>query len=157
MRLTGLFLSLMFLTFGSSASAAEWWWISSSGDKPDRRLGFIDKESATVPYSGNVSAWSFWIYEVAQPDGLRKSKSLHRYDCKNRTSAIIHITKYGNNDRFIRSFSWKSYEQEEIPVVPDSVGEAAWNFVCNGISDAKNPLTMTPEEFAASYFKYMTD
>lgn len=136
------------------AKAAEWWLVSTSGDRPNRSLIFMDKNSATVDYESRVSAWGLEIYETAQKDGRRKEKVLHIFDCKKRTMSLASLIVFGNNDRLINSYNWKSYEQDANSVVPDSVGEAQWEFACHGKAALETALTVTPEEFAAGYFRY---
>ena len=142
------------LLAAAPANAAEWWWITTSGNKPDREIGFMDKSSIAADYSGRISAWDFEIYEILQSDGTRKKKSLYRFDCKARTTTLVELIKYGNNDKLLESFNFKPYEQTDSNIVPESVGEAQWEFACQNKSVTNGPLTAaTPEEFAALYFK----
>ena len=142
------------LSASTPAAAAEWWPVSSSGDTPNRRVGFIDKTSFVSDYAGRISAWEFDINESPEKDGVRKEKTLHRFDCKNRTMTLLEVVKYGNNDRLIDTVTWNSYEQTENNIIPDSVGESKWQFVCEGKSIAKLPLNGSPEQFAAYFFRY---
>ena len=141
------------LCVGSPAMGAEWWWTNYYGDRPDRKVEFVDRDSLTSDYASRISAWSFQINESLQSDGVRKKKILSRYNCKARTITLIAMISYGNNDKLLKSFSWESYEQEEHNVVPDTIGETNWDFVCKGKAQVTSPLNGSPEEFAAAIFK----
>ena len=122
--------------------------------KPDRRLGFIDKSSFIPDSLGRVLAWESSVYEIPQKDGVRKEKTLYRFDCKKRTMTLLELIAFGNNSRLLKSYSWKSYEQDERYIVPDSVGESKWEFVCLGKSVSETSLKGSPEEFSAYYFRH---
>jgi len=143
------------LVFASSvpAAAAEWWWISASGNRPDRQLVFMDKSSATTDYANHPTYWAFRIYESLQEKGVRKRKELYKFDCRERTYTIIEALEYGNNDKFINSIKWESYEQSATNVAPDTVGESELNFACFGKAPVTTPLTTSPEQFSAYFFK----
>jgi hypothetical protein len=143
------------LILGTPAAAAEWWLVSSSGDKPDRTIEFMDKESAVSDFPGQISVWTFKIKEKLQKDGVRKSKILHRYNCNKRTMALVQMIEFGNNDRLVYSNTWKSYEQTEDSIVPESVGESKWTFACRGKSTLDTAISVSPEQYAAAYFNYV--
>ena len=144
---------VLMMCSAAPAVAAEWWWVSSGGERPARRIDFIDKSSATTDYSGRISAWDFTIYEGLTKDGVRKEKALYRFDCRNRTMTLIELIEFGNNDRLIKSYSWNSFEQSENNIAPESVGESKWEFACASKSKLNGPGSGTPEEFAAMYFR----
>jgi hypothetical protein len=141
------------IVFAAPAHASEWWFVSLSGDSPDRRVLFIDTESAVSDGTNRIKVWSYRIYEKINKDGRRKEKFQTRFDCSARTMTLLALNLYGNNDRFIDSLRWDSYEQEVRDVVPDTIGEEQWTFVCRNSSSTALKIDNSPEEFAATIFR----
>lgn len=137
----------------SPASAADWWKVSANGSGTTEKIFFMDRASMSSDRSGTMKVWDFSIHEKATDDGTRKTKALNRYDCNARTMTLLSLIKLGNNDRFISNHSWDSYEQSANHIVPDSVGEAKWQFACAGPQSDHYQVTIDPEVFAAKYFR----
>jgi hypothetical protein len=135
------------------ACASDWWFVSTSGNSPNRRVILMDTESAASEGGNRIKVWSYEIYERLGDDGRRKEKVLDRYDCGKRTITLLSYNIYGNNDRFIDSGTIPPYSQSANEVVPDTVGESQWKFVCKNSSSSSFKIDSTPEEFAAKFFK----
>lgn len=141
------------LTTTTSATAADWWFIDSIGPKGKQVTIFLDADG--IVSRGSIKqAWDFRIRETADEEGVRKTKILQSYDCENRTLTLLSWVSYGNNDRFIDSERIPSYQQERNDVVPESVGELVWKYVCEGDTGNSVPVrTQSPEEFSARLFR----
>lgn len=150
--MTRFLVFLCLLSQSAVASAAEWWLVDISGRSPDRMVTFIDKSSA-VPFSSRrLKAWTYYIHEKPDDEGVRKSKSLNIYDCTLRTIRLVMAVNYGNNERHMGSVTIPSYRQSDDPVVPDTVGEELWKFVCE---DANLGIRVdgNPDQTAARVFR----
>ncbi len=152
--LKSLLWMLPLLASASPAYASEWWLVSSGGTGSNENVTFVDRQSMRSVRQGLVDAWSLQVKETADADGKRKSKALSRYDCENRTTTLISLILIANNDRLMKTINRKTYEQEPSNVVPDSIGEATWEFVCNRPEAFGSKVTgESPEELAARLFR----
>lgn len=141
------------LISSAPASAADWWFVGSIGSGSTETAVFVD--AASIMQSGNTkTAWTLWINETADEDGVRKERQLTKYDCTNRTRTLVSLTQLGNNNRHIETITWATYEQEASYVEPESIGEGTWKIVCEGpTSENLRMGDKRPEEFAVGYFR----
>lgn len=92
----------------------------------------------------------------ATSEGIRTYRELVSYKCEEETFSQITVTYFGNNDRYIKSYSTPSYSRNWEYAAPDTMGDSILKFVCEGPQSASMelaPLNLGPLEFAARWFK----
>ncbi len=120
----------------SPALAASWARLSGSttGDQIWADVTSISEEG------GIRTAWIRTVYQRPNREGATSDMSRFHYDCGNRETALLDVIYYGVRGRVVsssqvRSLNWR-------PVVPESVGEGDFNFVCT------YPIGTNPREIA---------
>lgn len=143
------------LTVVSPALAAEWWYVGST--KHDSSVFFIDRESVrqsqgVIGRSGVLNAWVM-IYEKGV-DGkyYKESMNLWAQDCSDRSSMLVQFTNYkpaGDIDYSsdVQRGGWKY-------IMPDTIGQAMHNFVCN---HNKGAGLVTEFSLGGDDFRYVPD
>ena len=119
---------LIMIGLASPANAAEWWFLTSFDNNSNLTLDFADKESATRTSTNVVQGWTYVIHKRLDSSGVRKTKSLYKYDCDNRTMTPVSYLNFGNNGVIVSSGTFQSYEQRPTPISPDSIGETEMKF-----------------------------
>jgi hypothetical protein len=87
-------------------------------------------DSDTIRGSGNqVTAWVKVDHSRDKTVKAREALTRYRFDCADRTWTLLSTTDYYPNGK-TETFTWETYEQKEIAVVPDSVMEGVLEAVC---------------------------
>ena len=130
-------LALVLCLASSLAWASEWVEVSrnANGD-----IIYIDKESV-VPYTtgnGVYQAWNKNVYRNLQQiknaiyfcddHKVGFTQALKLYDCTGRRTALMQTIKYDSSGHQLDSD--KGTKADWQPVVPDSVSDVMWRFVC---------------------------
>ena len=107
------------------AQAADYWWVSNGA----KLATYIDKERVRPTTSGKIA----WVLEINTDVKLQSSTfvyslELSEYGCENRTIKKLSFVDYKRDGTVIDSET-VSYPTEDI-VVPESIGESEFNFVC---------------------------
>lgn len=130
-------LGLMVCLTSSMAWASEWVEVSRNGNGD---IIYIDKESVVPHVSGGgvYQAWNKNVYRNIQQIknaiyfcDQRKvgfTQALKLYDCSGRRSALMQTIKYDSSGHQLDND--KSAKPDWQPVVPDSVSDVMWRFVC---------------------------
>ncbi|MDO7833887.1 hypothetical protein Q4610_02405 [Sphingobium sp. HBC34] len=79
--------------------------------------------------SGRISVWILADYSKNAKVAHRSSKDLYEYDCPNQTSRSKISIDYDSSGSVIRSSSLSPYASFE-PLVPETVGMALWQEIC---------------------------
>lgn len=146
-------LSVGMLAASSSAAAADWWVVSTGGTGSDEHILFMDRSSIRLVGADSYTAWSYFINEKLD-EGVRKTRSLHRYNCSERSMVLLSVSSYGNNDRLLRTSTYSTYEQKLRYAAPDTMGESALDFACTGPKADQKPLgSLSPDVYAGRWFK----
>lgn len=84
-------------------------------------------DSDTIRRSGNqVTVWEKSDYLRDKNSVLREIRALHRYDCVERTSALLQMTIYYPNGE-IKTLTWTA---EEKAVIPETRAEFILKAAC---------------------------
>jgi len=114
------------VTSWTPAYAASWIYV---GTTDDNSVKYYDAD--TLRRSGSqVTVWQKLDYARNKKVRARMSLTLQRYDCVNRTFTSLSSTDYFS-DGSSHSTTWRTFEQEANPVIPESIGEATLNAVCS--------------------------
>ena len=107
------------------AFAVNWVYVSSSNAGTDYYY-----ESDTIQRSGNqVTVWEKGDHSRDKTVKQREKKVWYRYDCAERTSTLLQLTKYYPDGK-IEMVTWKTYEQEPQAIIPGTIGEVQFEAVC---------------------------
>jgi hypothetical protein len=113
------------LTPMAPAYAANWVYVAKN---TNGAVFYYDSD--TIRRSGNqVTVWEKVDHSRNKTVKMREEKSRWRYDCEERTRALLQLTNY-YPDRQPETFTWNAYEQKEGAVTPDTVGEDILKAVC---------------------------
>ena len=107
------------------AFAVDWVYVSS-----DSAGAVHYYDSDTIRRAGSqVTVWTKTDHSRDKRFKWRAAMARYRYDCAERTRTVLHSTNYYPNGES-ESYTWKTYEQNTIPIVPETVGEATLEAVC---------------------------
>jgi hypothetical protein len=107
------------------AYAANWVYLATN-----RNGTVFYYDSDTIRRSGNqVTVWEKADHSRNKTVKQREEKSRWRYDCAERTRALLQLTNYYPDGK-LETFIWDAYEQKETAVTPDTVGEDILEAVC---------------------------
>lgn len=122
-----LCLAVFALGLVTPAVAADWVWLGISNDNTATLFG--DADSRT-----DDRAWFEARYAKPQKHSNGKFyntvKTLGEMDCSGKRYRFLTITWYSKSGKFIDSYT-PSYDDWSY-VIPGTVGEAKYKFVCNG-------------------------
>jgi hypothetical protein len=120
---------LLLAAMPSSSGAATWAFIAEAKD--DTRLA-VDA-SSIILQGGLRKAWLRMSYGKPDTDGAVSSKEHYGYDCESRAEVRLAYVSYNRQGSTVRSLTTPSLliGHETGPVTPDTIGEAAYNFVCS--------------------------
>ena len=95
------------------AFAVDWVYVSS-----DSAGAVHYYDSDTIRRSGSqVTVWTKTDHSRDKRFKWRAAMARYRYDCAERTRTVLHSTNYYPNGES-ESYTWKTYEQNTIPIVP---------------------------------------
>lgn len=118
------------LGLSANIQASNWEYI----DRNNSIKAYIDTDSLKR-YGSEVTAWGKYILNKPEKASNGKlysiAKHQTKYNCRDGYSTILYIVLTTKNGTVVNSFSIPSYYQEREPVVPDTIGESAYNFVCS--------------------------
>lgn len=121
-----LCLAVFALGLATSAVAADWVWLSNNSNNTITILG--DADSRT-----DNSAWFETRFAKPQKHGngkfFNKAKVLAEMDCSGKRHRFLTMTWYSKSRNLIDSYT-PSYAEWRY-VIPDTLGENAYKFVCN--------------------------
>ncbi len=107
------------------AYAANWVYVTTDVNDTD-----FYYDADTIVRSGNqVTVWEKFDHSRDKTVKERERKRRYRYDCAQRTSALLDSIIYYPDGKS-SSFTWNAYEQETKPIVPDTVGDVTFKAVC---------------------------
>ena len=102
-------------------------WVDVSSDSTGT-IYYYDAD--TIQRSGNqVTAWEKGDHSRDKTVKQREKKVRYRYDCAEKTSTLLQLTKYYPDGK-IEMVTWKTYEQEPQAIVPGTIGELQFEAVC---------------------------
>lgn len=114
------------------AVASNWWWTSSTGKSSGRTFGFIDADTIRETETNKKTVWQATWYERPQATQESYTKFLYSYDCSNQSAALLSWVDYDRDGDVLNSKSYSPYTLTYEPVVPDTVGDSYFQFVCSG-------------------------
>jgi hypothetical protein len=103
-------------------------WVKVTVDE-ENGVWSIDIDSIRTLNGGYRQAWRKVTKVSKQSNEVVEDLVLSYYNCSNRTRAMKTAVLYYNNGKNA-SKTVPDYGLEWNPVVPDTVGETAFNFVC---------------------------
>lgn len=114
---------LMFLS--APAFAAEWVQYAPKG--------WIDVSSKQV-YGDTVTVW-FKDLNPGNWDKVDNKKiwfimNQYQANCRKKTLTLLSFVQYDLNNKVIFMHNYKQYEQENEPIIPETVGEWKYYFMC---------------------------
>lgn len=117
---------ILLLVLASPVFAADWFQYAPKG--------WLDKDSVQV-YDDTVTIW----FKDLNPGDWAKINNKKvwyrmnqiRANCRKKTLTILSVAEYDLNNKVLFSYNFKSYEQEEEPIIPESVGEWKFLFMCS--------------------------
>ena len=132
----GLALAAFIASITTPATAAPW----ARLDRSTNGSQLWADVSSITEHEGIRTAWIRTVYLRRDRRGAISDLARFQYDCGARETALLNVIYYGDQGRVIsseqpRSSNWR-------PVVPDSVGESEFNFVCS------YPIGTNPREIA---------
>lgn len=97
----------------------------------------VDTDSITAS-NGKTKAWTWYVYTVPEktdgnpPKEYRSEKRLELYDCKERMTTFTQVYRYSTpeSDRIIEYLNFGPEIYKFQDVMPDTIGEALFTFVC---------------------------
>lgn len=88
------------------ASATDWAYVGETSTDTQ----YVDKDSARDVTDGVYSVWMRYEYKRARRDGVSAMLSRTVIDCRDMTSATVHITTYYPSGRVANSFEYENPE-----------------------------------------------
>lgn len=121
-----IFSAILILGFVTQAGAANWVLIDGNSDM---------KVYADVDSRTHNRAWFEYRFTRPQklPDGRYyiNWRSLSEFSCNAKTSRMLTITWYTKTYAVVGSFTPPSYQIKDEYIIPNSIGESMYNFVCS--------------------------
>jgi hypothetical protein len=126
-------LSTLLILISTLSFSQNWVYVSTATDGSK----YYIRNSSTDEF-GNKKVWSKIISKTMTYTKKGKTYSLPNgyviyldaYDCDGKKSKLISGVYYNSKGTVAHSFSIEDYEQEWKDVVPDSIGEALLDKVC---------------------------
>ena len=135
-----LLLTLTLLFVGHKSFSQDWVYAGadSDGDKWYVKSTFVKKEEN---FGGSGESIRIWTKKEINKKTIRKGGKTLTYanvkelqliiaDCSDRKLKFVTTTVYDSKGKVIHSWTLQDYEQEWSDVVPDSMGEAMLNKIC---------------------------
>lgn len=118
------------LGLSANIQASNWEYI----DGDNNSKVYIDTDSLKR-YGSEVTAWNKFILNKPEKASNGKlfsiMKSQTKYNCRDGYYTQLYAVVTTKNGTLVDSLSIPSYYQEREPVVPDTIGASAYNFVCS--------------------------
>ncbi len=137
-RLSSVWYALILVITPSSVWASEWDFVLTTTSESSV---FVDissvKDLKAVPYQRPFEVRQAWVKYDHTNDKTEKSRfsiRMRRYNCDAETSNLIQLTSYSADGSVMFSHTFKDYETDYSPEVPDSVGYAIFEIVCGRTS-----------------------
>lgn len=109
------------------AMAANWVYVATSDAEVPKH---IDIDSITR--SGDlVYVWEKSDHAKEKAASYASEKDRRLYDCTARRSKLLNAFEYSSDGTVLRSFSWGEQDADWNAIVPDSIGEATFDFACH--------------------------
>jgi S1-C subfamily serine protease len=147
-----LFLAVLIGLSPASAEAAQWWWLGDYGGYgPSRYVRYIDKDSVQKKSGGMVEAWTVDV--TAQPNpstGSSWTRSLQRFDCRNRTATPLASSAYTADNVLIGTATFE--RPQTAPVASGTAGDSALRFACRQGAVSAD-VVADPVAHAVAFFK----
>lgn len=130
-------IACLFVTANSNAQSVEpeFPWVKAA--EADDSIIYVNVETIKDLGGGIKQTWEMVNFSSVQKysDGkdYQSRKIRFKYDCLNETSAFFDAVYYSQKNgtgRVESSFSRNPYEAEWESVVPGTIGEEKWKFVC---------------------------
>lgn len=134
-----LILALALLFGGHKSFCQDWIYVSSDikGDKVFVKSTYVSKGGDF----GNTDVIKVWTRRESKVGSIVKNGKeikvynvkimiLREYNCSDKTTKLISQTTYNSKGIVIETFKVPDYEQEWTEVVPESIGEAVLDKVC---------------------------
>lgn len=133
------FLLFLFIVLTSKVSAQDWVYIGQDvkGNKSYCQSKYVSKGGNF----GNESIYKVWTKKVYKSTFIYKNGKkvavnnvytlcLSEYDCSEKREKIISTSTYNTSGNLIDSYKVPEYLQEWNEIVPESIGEAIINKIC---------------------------
>lgn len=122
-----IIITLFAILSATPATASDWQLASNGGGA----YVYIDESSIVALSPYRVIAWRKFM-EIPKSDLVRSAKMARViYDCKYKSTVITYIASYDSNSKSDYSSVIPPSEQTEDPVMPDTLNEGAYEFVCH--------------------------
>ena len=117
----------------SQVNNEEWIFVSEStnGDKHYIRNFYEEKNQTTM---------KLWTKVIKKKEIFNKKVyynvkmiCLEEYNCVDRENRTFSVTNYDSKDRIIDNYEWQEYESNWHTLVPESIGEAVLNYICESL------------------------
>lgn len=93
----------------------------------------IDIDSITR--SGDiVYLWEKIDHSKDKAASFASEKNRRLYDCAGRRTKLLNAFEYSSDGTVLRSFGWGEQEADWKQIVPDSIGEATFDFACHYVA-----------------------
>lgn len=123
----GRFVWLAIWLAASPSRAAEWVHVTRSQDRTSLAI-----DVSSIVQKGSVrTAWIQFSSLTPEKDGAVLRRQLWGYDCSQRLKSILSYVSYDARGKPITSHTPPEYLRDIEPIVPDTIGEAAYNFICS--------------------------
>lgn len=133
-----------------NAAAPDWWWIDTVGSAPARTSAYVDR--ASFEAEGQITlAWSVYVRETPKRTGERSRRALIAFSCADGTTRLVTRILLDATSEVLEHRTFAPQEQREEPVVPDSLTESAWNFVCGDRSGAEKRVKDVALDLEAAF------
>lgn len=120
----------------AEAAVSDWWWIDTVGRAPLRTSAYLDRASVQEERAA-ILAWSVYVRETPTETGETQRRTLIAFSCADETTRIITRIGLNRSNEVLELPTSLEREQRPQPLVPDSLTEAVWNFVCGDRSGAE--------------------
>ena len=131
-----LFISILFI--GNSSFAQDWTFVGADrdGNKWYVKSSYVSKDEFT-----NNDIFKIWTKKEVLKETIKKNGKTLTYsnakelqlifaDCTERRIKFVSSIVYSAQGKVLNNWSLEDYEQEWKDVIPDSMGEAMLNKIC---------------------------
>ena len=105
-------------------------WIYVGTSRADKGVMYLNRKTA-IKSAGNVTAWLRTTYDLPHKDRLGdtydETTTLYTFYCSTRQISSLSVLQRLDGNVVYS----KTHETDKVPVVPDSIGEAAFEIACS--------------------------
>ncbi|WP_147297685.1 surface-adhesin E family protein [Parasphingopyxis lamellibrachiae] len=130
MKQIGLSVALLVLGNVSAANAQQWAEAPVYiGQNSTGSVWTIRAEDMPAE-NDDVQIWVHIDHSSDQSTSAQTTRELYDVSCKQRTTRLIRSVRYGPDGSVLGTYDGSLWHSQNIPIVPESMGEALWNTLC---------------------------